>query len=390
MRSFDNASAYLGDDTRYSKRELWWEKCSDCTTGKPYDSTVDALRHISDKHITHTKLKVDPVNRPFDDPSLCWIRLIGEAPQNELRKWPGYWAIRDFLDEIVPISNLCEDLFYYVARSRKTSSGNQDSPSLLPTALTTAFCGILSSYINLGRTLSLINRAGYISDEGKKAIIREKIDHTDVAITNSLRLAFAHLEKARLDIIILCKTHREVDCLRVQSVDMHLLALAFVQNVQKFALPGGQGKDDLVHTYQKYLSVLRGRASRRPQRRVFLDIQGFQEELDALKSLTDTQLSVAEKFLSLLYPGSFHETNTGRVEKYSAEYELWKKLDKQLQDRWDELENLTHQSRRVKDDVKQAIEILEEDHGKAIRVFTVVTLFFLPLSVLPPTKPPPK
>lgn len=33
----------------------------------------------------------------------------------------------------------------------------------------------------------------------------------------------------------------------------------------------------------------------------------------------------------------------------------------------------------LKEEVKQAIEILE-GHGKVIRVFTIVTLFFLPLS----------
>jgi hypothetical protein len=41
---------------------------------------------------------------------------------------------------------------------------------------------------------------------------------------------------------------------------------------------------------------------------------------------------------------------------------------------------LREKSQLLKEQVKQTIEILEEDHGKAIRVFTFVTLLFLPLS----------
>lgn len=295
----------------------------------------------------------------------------------DVNHWRGYTAVRDFIYTLRPISKRCSDLFYYVARPHSLSSGNRVAPSLLPRALTTTFCSILSSYLLLAKLLSLMNRAEYSADSNEASAIHTRISIIGSGIKNSFQKASQCLEDAKLDIIILCSTRREVDCLRIRPVDLHLLAIAFLQNIQSFVLPGES--QDLVQVYRRYLSVLRGQASRRPQRRVFLDIQGFQEELDALKALTDTQISVAEKYLSLLYPGSFRVTNTARLERYGAEYELWKKVDEILEHRWAELDRLTQQSRRLKDDVKQAIEILEEDHGKAIRVFTVVTLFFLPM-----------
>jgi hypothetical protein len=45
-----------------------------------------------------------------------------------------------------------------------------------------------------------------------------------------------------------------------------------------------------------------------------------------------------------------------------------------------DIDILKVKAKSLKGQVKQTIEILEEDHGKAIRVFTIVTLFFLPLS----------
>ncbi|KAI1630528.1 hypothetical protein F4809DRAFT_636533 [Biscogniauxia mediterranea] len=42
-----------------------------------------------------------------------------------------------------------------------------------------------------------------------------------------------------------------------------------------------------------------------------------------------------------------------------------------------ELAALQSRTRNLREQLKQSIEILEESRGKAIRVFTVVTVFFL-------------
>lgn len=97
--------------------------------------------------------------------------------------------------------------------------------------------------------------------------------------------------------------------------------MAFLHSFHSLTLSGDQDQE-IIRTYQKYLSVLLGRASRRPQRRVFLDIQEFQEELDALKALTEAQMKVAEEYVSLLCPGFFRVTDTTRTEMYPAEYEV--------------------------------------------------------------------
>jgi len=46
-----------------------------------------------------------------------------------------------------------------------------------------------------------------------------------------------------------------------------------------------------------------------------------------------------------------------------------------------ELEALENRTQYLREQLKQSVEILEEDHGKAILVFTMITTIFLPLWV---------
>lgn len=45
------------------------------------------------------------------------------------------------------------------------------------------------------------------------------------------------------------------------------------------------------------------------------------------------------------------------------------------------LENIEDRAHYLREQLKQSVEILEEDHGKAILVFTLITTIFLPLQV---------
>lgn len=46
-----------------------------------------------------------------------------------------------------------------------------------------------------------------------------------------------------------------------------------------------------------------------------------------------------------------------------------------------EVRNLQRSAGALRERVRQLIEVMDEDHGKAIRVFTIVTVLFLPMYV---------
>lgn len=52
-----------------------------------------------------------------------------------------------------------------------------------------------------------------------------------------------------------------------------------------------------------------------------------------------------------------------------------------VQAKLDEVQNLQKSASALRERVRQLIEITDEDHGKAIRVFTIVTVLFLPMYV---------
>ncbi|KAM3539329.1 hypothetical protein ARSEF1564_007749 [Beauveria bassiana] len=121
-------------------------------------------------------------------------------------------------------------------------------------------------------------------------------------------------------------------------------------------------------------------ANRKPRRRVFLDIQTLQEELDALRNVIDSQQKLLGNYRDLTAPRLSETMNSARENLYPLESQHIEKLMAGLSQRDFEVRALLGRSQRLREQVKQSIEILEEGHGKAIRVFTIVTLFFLPLS----------
>lgn len=313
--------------------------------------------------------------------------------ENTLSTWLGYSIIKDFIESMEAVSKVSRELIYYMARPGSRFAEDGLTPSPLPKTLTTAFCNILANYILVAKCLALTNRSGYTSNPEEKDVVLETISDLELTISSAFKQVFDVLEKARSDIILLCSTRREVDCLHVQSVDLPFLTLLIIKNVERFTLDTKQlshgiiekrhaddkNRVDVIAVYQHYLSVLQFHARNRPQKRVFLEIQNYQEELSALRHLTQLQIQVLRHHVSLLQPGSFRLTSRRRLEQHGTEYKFWMKIDKTLKERLDHLSVLDDQAHSLKEEVKNAIEIIEEDHGKAIRVFTVVTLFFLPL-----------
>ncbi|KAK8150289.1 hypothetical protein G3M48_003101 [Beauveria asiatica] len=152
-------------------------------------------------------------------------------------------------------------------------------------------------------------------------------------------LARAHrcLDHARTNLILLSTRTAMGAKISLDYIGIEFLVAILVGHLQHQGINAESHPEALLELYQKYTAKLQFEANRKPRRRVFLDIQTLQEELNALRSVIDSQQKLLGNYRDLTAP------------------------------------------RRLREQVKQSIEILEEGHGKAIRVFTIVTLFFLPL-----------
>lgn len=122
-------------------------------------------------------------------------------------------------------------------------------------------------------------------------------------------------------------------------------------------------KLDLINMYNKYNSQLHFEISRRPQKRLLIALHEQEDELGALWDITKSQQSMVRAF------GFYSASAADFIDQHSQKLNL----------RLNTFARLKSDTSALKLRAVRMMEILEEDHGKAIRVFTVVTLFFLPM-----------
>lgn len=294
---------------------------------------------------------------------------------------------------------MLSDLHSLIGTSSSQRPGTLSQSPVLQANLVYAFQEILYLYLLTARRLMLLNRA---SNTIRHAIVihyERRIDDVIRRLQSARENVRSRLEEAKKDIILLGTSTGETGGFEVASTGPEFLVAMLAANVQRRTFtrsltqpasaltPLGllpqmpeerSHKEDVVEMYRRRSAQLHFESLRRPQRRVFLGIRSLEEELLALQALTAAQIDSMRSFRSLLpAPGSVGGGTGGTSGGVEARY-----IDKQLetlQVRADALKQLQDRAADLRDQVKQAIEILDEDHGKAIRVFTVVTVFFLPL-----------
>jgi hypothetical protein len=105
----------------------------------------------------------------------------------------------------------------------------------------------------------------------------------------------------------------------------------------------------------------------------------LQEELSVVQLVNSWQQNTFDSLLKVLDPLSFDLPTPDRVIMFPPESECLKEGLRTLQSKATELKALENRTQYLREQLKQSVEILEEDHGKAILVFTMITTIFLPL-----------
>jgi Mg2+ and Co2+ transporter CorA len=296
--------------------------------------------------------------------------------------------MEDFIKELSDISNYVRELHNMMTRDSSISDAVSMPP--LSVKIFHTFQQIVKIFVFRSKQLSLINRRRNLASGRPFENIR-LIQRIDRKIEELLSLemdtnerTIELLESAKKD-TFLSGIGSHAEMLQAETVRVQFLALAFMSGVQRPLLRSsyiGRSyvRDTLLQLYNDYTSRLHFQANSRPQKRVFLDIHGLEEELQALDKLVESQETSLYNAMTLIDPLTSRYTTETRIREFRAELQYGNDHLRRLIERRREIDNLATRLWILKDQVKQTIEIMEEDHGKAIRVFTVVTLFFLPLS----------
>ncbi|KAH8774755.1 hypothetical protein F5883DRAFT_412396 [Diaporthe sp. PMI_573] len=363
--------------------ERFWGSLDDIF--RIYDSPSKAAKHLHDVHFDCTAAKHS--DRLHDDPCSVWIREATPEPDRDaaiLRE------AQDFVQYLSSVSEMLSEIQWLVASSVKGAKGHTSRPRL-PSSLVHAFETLLSYYVCTAKQLSLVNRTGSSTNKTSQKT-RDLVLRLDVA-TKRLRDvgsdAVALLDSAQKDILLEGTTDQFEDTLGLQAVGAEFLIAALLTTAQNrnINLPGESGAQtntgssnmEVVEMYKRYTNQIQFEANRRPQKRVFIVIHELQEELGALRKIFSRQDSLLYWYMNEITPHSSDIACDVRRTPFLFEEKYIEDQRYILNQRESEIDRIRNTAAALELHVGRMIEILEEDHGKAIRVFTVVTLFFLPL-----------
>tara|TARA_R110002003_G_scaffold388_7_gene19343 strand:- start:708 stop:1955 length:1248 start_codon:yes stop_codon:yes gene_type:complete len=122
------------------------------------------------------------------------------------------------------------------------------------------------------------------------------------------------------------------------------------------------------------------RVNHRPGKRLIRSINLLQEELQGLLRVNSWQTRLTQNYARVLDDSTYEKDTPSRKAMFPYERMLFRSCLDNLAQQEDIYRSLLLRCNPLSDRTKQSLEINEEDHGKAIMVFTVVTIIFLPLS----------
>ncbi|KAL7933008.1 hypothetical protein V8C35DRAFT_322811 [Trichoderma chlorosporum] len=380
IRDFSFISRKAGGSQSPNSQKTLLSKCEACRGGIHYNSAEEALAHFHSEHFNcHHKCK-----GPYDDPCYSWLHRIWHShypirnERNEL-----FDDVQQFVKELSEILAHIRELHAMVTSGEDDFMGDLAVRPPLPKKIFYVFQKIVQVFVLRSKTLSFMTRRKG-SLEIDESEITNKINELQQFEKAERDRIFDLLDHAKRDIFLSDNTSSDLERSQSQAVGAECLALAIICKSHNLMLdPRVQRPDhngNFLQLYKDYISKLHFQANRRPQKRVFQDIRDLEEELDALDALLGRQKDCVHKFAKSISPDTLRLTTMTRVAQSHVENSYKEEHMRQLDIRMQEVQNMKTRSRFLKEQVKQNIEILEEDHGKAIRVFTIVTLFFLPLS----------
>jgi hypothetical protein len=280
--------------------------------------------------------------------------------------------VKILVKDLISLEELIFKILHVVVTPSPTSQRKFPDP-YLPVTVVEAFEQIVHLFILTSKQMSLINRFKLLSSTTRDRHHRA-YDHKYTGFNEDKRQALHNarrlLEEGKMD-ILLSEFRSPIEIpssLGFERVSSRFLVVALITSIQNRKIVPDEDRS-ITDWFRERIEKLGIEAIRRPQRRIFLDVQRLQEEMETVLKVLDVQAKTLELIRTEIY---------GR-RKRPAEENYIQDHEKQLSDEKELIYSLQARAAYLKQLVVQSIEVLEEGHGKAIRVFTIVTLFFLPL-----------
>ncbi|CAN9279985.1 unnamed protein product [Alternaria alternata] len=259
-------------------------------------------------------------------------------------------------------------------------SGALDNVRDLPKELVEAFRRIVIFYLAIERALWQTRQIYDDDAQSGKSAHLTFAPYSDAGLEVLERFgngAKLSLFSARHALKQMAKSDKPLDVLKHLSLGSEYACAWLMRRLFAKPLEENRTAGDM---YRNYVSKVQFEVNHRPSKRLVRSINLIQEELQILISVNRWQSTVIQNYLSVLDDSMYETAIPARRGMFPYERILVQNCLDQLSLAREDYIDLISRCTPLSDRTKQMLEINEEDHGKAIMVFTVVTVIFLPLS----------
>ena len=117
-----------------------------------------------------------------------------------------------------------------------------------------------------------------------------------------------------------------------------------------------------------------------PRMRLLQRINIFQEEISIVKNVLHQQISVLAVLRKSLDPNTFNTPSIARKLRHNFECKAIDKILIRIQEQAMSCDDFLDRAKIIAAQNKQLVETFQDDNSKAIYVFTIVTVLFVPMS----------
>ncbi|KAF2999674.1 hypothetical protein E8E13_001715 [Curvularia kusanoi] len=330
------------EPTKALKRSF--ERCRKCQMTTSYATSQEAFLHIK-KHIKHVS--------GTDTPRTALEDSIVNYDQLKLELWTKGCA--DILSKACKIAQLLLESVQELSDGVLNEDGQMSELYTLPHSILDAFRQLIIFYF-------AVERAMFFTEDG--------FENNDIPVARPRAMTDDPFSSKQLQVLQAFGNGVRESLLAARN---ELCAMAkSPEPINTF--------DHLSLNAEEYLSTIQFQVNHRPSKRLLRSINLLQEEIAALQEVNSQQTELVLNYMSVLDDRTYKMDKPLRKAMYPYERMLLGTCQEYLRMSVQEYRYLLARCGPLSDSTKQSLEINEEDHGKAIMVFTIVTVIFLPLS----------
>ncbi|KUM58239.1 hypothetical protein ACN42_g8922 [Penicillium freii] len=356
----------LPEDDKLDELTFVVGECEKCMASRQYSTRSDALDHL----LTHVSM-IFPGQRSLSSSQSQWVM--------DFEDYLTHICRRDDRMIITELKDFLESLEMMAAQIQHGVSANGEfdrNTYCIPWSLVGAFQDLLMMVVtsaHLVKTCHKRREAYTGSDPLPTFLMPSDLDVTDVGIEAEMSM-----EKAIRDIVLMTYTDELSDVVTYEAVGPALVLALIMGDIR--CRDSQSNQVNLLEIYREHVRNLQFKASQNPQRRLLQEIYLVREELEIIQKASERQHLVLANYLSVINPHSFPVTTESRVSSFELEKAQLQKLIRQLNSELREISLLNVKLDSLANQTLSGVDVQQEDQGKAVLVFTIVTVVFTPLS----------